>query len=108
METCAICLDQSSSVSEVNINSCACVVFVHSNCFNMWRVQQNNCIICHKSLPPVPFYVKIYHISSNKIFTTVNTKKTIYWCIYAFCMYHIMVLSVDLFFHSLLTTFDDL
>ena len=107
MERCAICLDENPPpVSEANINKCDCIVFVHNECLNLWRIQSNHCIICRESLQPIPFHIRIYYCSYDEFITRSVTLKTVYWCIYAFCMYQFMIFAADLFFYSFLMSFD--
>ena len=108
MEKCVICLDEGNTVWKINEKKCSCIIFVHNECFNQWRVQHNQCIICRELLPPVPFYVQIYYCSYDKIFTTSNIVKILQLCAYGFCMYHFILSFIDLFFYSFLMSFEEL
>ena len=99
MEKCAICLDENPPpVLEANMKKCHCIVFVHNECLNLWRIQNNQCIICHESLQPIPFHIRMYYCSYNEIITYSMTVKLVRWCIYIFCMYNFMIFTADLFF----------
>lgn len=109
MQRCAICLDESPSVLEFDIKSCSCIVFVHHECLILWRIQNNKCIICHDTLPPIPIHVRIfYYHSYNDLTIHSLTVKTIYYSMYIFCMYQLFLFSVDVFFYSFLMQFDDI
>ena len=108
MEKCVICLDESPSVWKVDQKECMCIVFVHSDCFNRWRVRQNCCIICHGPLPMIPFHIRMYYCSYTGFTTYSMILKMLYLGVYIFFIYNFMIFSADLFFFSFLSSFDDL
>lgn len=100
---CVICLDDTFSYIPYQTPTqpylpCQCMYQVHTYCFRDWRLRNNVCLFCRKSLAPLSIATYI----SPTTWRYECCSKWVQMCAHLYCAYMVWVNIKDILYDSLI------